>query len=188
MMMLYQSIRKFYVTDLLSCGIITTMLFEVNKMVEKKEVSISCFDTMRMLHIYTPKGYPKGRKKYPVLYMFHGIGGDYTSWLEYGNVARVMDKMIKKERLNLSLWLFLTAICLITVTPMMAVFFMRLSLLKNWFHILITTTAPARMLAHVQSLVSLWEDSEHCPSAYATVTYLVLLLRYHHLSVQKTNI
>lgn len=41
-------------------------------MVEKKEIYMSCFDTMRTLHIYTPKGYEKGRKKYPVFYMYDG--------------------------------------------------------------------------------------------------------------------
>ena len=53
----------------------------------KQEVSYS---------IILPEGYEHSDIEYPVLYMFHGIGGDYTSWLEYGNVARVMDKMIKK--------------------------------------------------------------------------------------------
>lgn len=53
----------------------------------KQEVSYS---------IILPEGYEHSNTEYPVLYMFHGIGGDYTSWLEYGNVARVMDKMIKK--------------------------------------------------------------------------------------------
>lgn len=32
--------------------------------------------------------------------MFHGIGGDYTSWLEYGNVARIMDQMTKKGEIQ----------------------------------------------------------------------------------------
>lgn len=53
-------------------------------MVEKKEVSISCFDTMRTLHIYTPKGYPKGRKKYPVLYMYDGHNLFFDEDATYG--------------------------------------------------------------------------------------------------------
>ena len=57
--------------------------------------------------IILPEGYEHSDTEYPVLYMFHGIGGDYTSWLEYGNVARVMDKMIKEGmdvRSLVSLW------------------------------------------------------------------------------------
>lgn len=52
----------------------------------KKEVSYS---------MVLPEDYDYSDTEYPVLYMFHGIGGDNSSWLEYGNVARVMDKMIK---------------------------------------------------------------------------------------------
>ena len=55
----------------------------------KQEVSYS---------IILPEGYEHSDTEYPVLYMFHGIGGDYTSWLEYGNVAR--DR--KSTRLNSS--------------------------------------------------------------------------------------
>ena len=57
----------------------------------KQEVSYS---------IILPEGYEHSDTEYPVLYMFHGIGGDYTSWLEYGNVARVMDKMIKEGKIQ----------------------------------------------------------------------------------------
>ena len=57
----------------------------------KQEVSYS---------IILPEGYEHSETEYPVLYMFHGIGGDYTSWLEYGNVARVMDKMIKEGKIQ----------------------------------------------------------------------------------------
>lgn len=57
----------------------------------KKEVAYS---------IILPEGYDRSDAEYPVLYMFHGIGGDYTSWLEYGNVARVMDQMTKKGEIQ----------------------------------------------------------------------------------------
>ena len=57
----------------------------------KKEVSYS---------IILPEGYEHSDMEYPVLYMFHGIGGDYTSWLEYGNVARIMDQMTKKGEIQ----------------------------------------------------------------------------------------
>ncbi len=34
--------------------------------------------TRRKMQVYTPPGYSKD-KKYPVLYLLHGIGGDETS-------------------------------------------------------------------------------------------------------------
>jgi enterochelin esterase-like enzyme len=35
--------------------------------------------TTRKMQVYTPPGYSK-EKKYPVLYLLHGIGGDETEW------------------------------------------------------------------------------------------------------------
>src|SRR5688572_29708221 len=39
--------------------------------------------TSRKALIYTPPGFSK-RKKYPVLYLLHGIGGDKKEWLNGG--------------------------------------------------------------------------------------------------------
>ena len=40
-------------------------------------------DTIRRTLVYTPPGYSKN-KKYPVLYLLHGIGGDEKEWLNGG--------------------------------------------------------------------------------------------------------
>ena len=32
--------------------------------------------------------------RYPVAYMLHGIGGDNSSWLEYGDIARTMQRLV----------------------------------------------------------------------------------------------
>jgi enterochelin esterase-like enzyme len=37
----------------------------------------------RNIYVYTPAGYSPDRK-YPVLYLLHGLGGDYNEWLRYG--------------------------------------------------------------------------------------------------------
>jgi hypothetical protein len=38
--------------------------------------------TKRRMLVYTPPGYTKD-KKYPVLYLLHGIGGDETEWRRF---------------------------------------------------------------------------------------------------------
>ncbi len=38
--------------------------------------------TTRKMNVYTPPGYSKD-KKYPVLYLLHGIGGDETEWQRF---------------------------------------------------------------------------------------------------------
>ena len=35
-----------------------------------------------------------------VMYMFHGIGGDCTSWLEYSNIARMMENMTSRGEIE----------------------------------------------------------------------------------------
>ena len=49
----------------------------------------------RRLSVYLPPSYD-GKKKFPVLYLLHGSGGDETAWLELGNVPRIMDNLIAK--------------------------------------------------------------------------------------------
>jgi enterochelin esterase-like enzyme len=39
--------------------------------------------TRRNVYVYTPAGYSP-ENKYPVLYLLHGLGGDYNEWLSYG--------------------------------------------------------------------------------------------------------
>ena len=46
--------------------------------------------TNRRALIYTPPGYSK-KKKYPVLYLLHGIGGDEKEWLNGGTPQIILD-------------------------------------------------------------------------------------------------
>src|SRR5665647_1281442 len=46
--------------------------------------------TKRRALIYTPPGYSKN-KKYPVLYLLHGIGGDEKEWLNGGHPEIILD-------------------------------------------------------------------------------------------------
>ncbi len=52
----------------------------------------------RRMMVYTPAGYQAGRKKYPVLYLLHGMGGDETAWLDFGRAAQIMDNLIAKGK------------------------------------------------------------------------------------------
>lgn len=44
--------------------------------------------------VYTPAGYGKEDKKWPVLYLQHGGGENETAWFTLGNVAEIMDNLI----------------------------------------------------------------------------------------------
>src|SRR5919109_1200805 len=47
----------------------------------------------RWMQVYTPPGYSKD-KKYPVLYLLHGIGGDETEWKRFAKPNVLLDNLI----------------------------------------------------------------------------------------------
>ena len=55
--------------------------------------------TTRQSLIYTPPGYSK-KKKYPVLYLLHGIGGDDKEWLHGGNPQIILDNLYAEGKVE----------------------------------------------------------------------------------------
>jgi enterochelin esterase-like enzyme len=49
--------------------------------------------TRRKMQVYTPPGYSKDRK-YPALYLLHGIGGDETEWQRLAHPDILLDNLI----------------------------------------------------------------------------------------------
>ena len=49
--------------------------------------------------IYTPPGYSKD-KKYPVLYLLHGIGGDEKEWLNGGQPQIILDNLYAEKKVE----------------------------------------------------------------------------------------
>lgn len=60
---------------------------------EDMSVSSSVLGHNVAYSVILPPDYYSSSRRYPVVYMLHGIGGDHASWMEYGNVARLMHKM-----------------------------------------------------------------------------------------------
>src|SRR5665213_3594693 len=55
--------------------------------------------TTRQSLIYTPPGYSK-KKKYPVLYLLHGIGGDDKEWLNGGHPQVILDNLYAEGKVE----------------------------------------------------------------------------------------
>ena len=55
-------------------------------------------DKWRHAMVYTPAEYEKGKKKYPVLYLQHGMGEDETGWSKQGHMQHIMDNAIHEGR------------------------------------------------------------------------------------------
>jgi enterochelin esterase-like enzyme len=53
----------------------------------------------RRMFVYLPPGYKaNGTKKYPVLYLLHGAGGDEDAWMTMGRANIIMDNLIATTR------------------------------------------------------------------------------------------
>ncbi len=55
--------------------------------------------TIRKALIYRPPGYSKD-KKYPVLYLLHGIGGDEKEWLNGGHPEVILDNLYAEKKVE----------------------------------------------------------------------------------------
>src|SRR5437763_11714672 len=51
----------------------------------------------RKARVYTPPGYSKD-KKYPVLYLLHGIGGDENEWPRGGRPEVILDNLYADKK------------------------------------------------------------------------------------------
>ena len=56
--------------------------------------------TARRMLVYTPAGYEGGKLRYPVLYLFHGGGGDEEAWSGMGSAHVVLDNLIAQGKMK----------------------------------------------------------------------------------------
>lgn len=88
-----------YLNMLMIPGERTANYFEAN---QRGTVSHPWYDSKilginRRLTVYTPYGYEQNKnKKYPVLYLLHGAGGDEEAWTSMGRAAQILDNLIEK--------------------------------------------------------------------------------------------
>jgi len=69
----------------------------VHGKLETIEYESKTVGTTRKMQVYTPPGYTKD-KKYPVLYILHGIGGDETEWQRFAQVDAMMDNLVADKK------------------------------------------------------------------------------------------
>ena len=67
--------------------------------VETFEYDSASVGTTRKLLVYTPADYSP-EKKYPVLYLLHGIGGDETEWTKFGSPVNILDNLIADGKIT----------------------------------------------------------------------------------------
>jgi enterochelin esterase-like enzyme len=65
--------------------------------VERIEFSSSVTGGKRPAMVYLPPGY-SAERKYPVLYLLHGIGGNENHWTQFGAADQILDNLIASNR------------------------------------------------------------------------------------------
>jgi enterochelin esterase-like enzyme len=65
--------------------------------VETVEYDSKSAGSKRRMVVYTPPGYSKD-KKYPVLYLLHGAGGNETNWTFGGRAHIILDNLIANKK------------------------------------------------------------------------------------------
>jgi enterochelin esterase-like enzyme len=58
------------------------------------------YKTDRRVTVYTPPGYDNSKKKYPVLYLLHGSGGDEEAWVTFGRAPYILDNLIAQGKIE----------------------------------------------------------------------------------------
>jgi enterochelin esterase-like enzyme len=54
----------------------------------------------RRMHIYTPPGYEKNQKKYPILYLLHGFSDNDNAWPTVGRAGFILDNMLAAGKIK----------------------------------------------------------------------------------------
>jgi enterochelin esterase-like enzyme len=72
--------------------------------IQHGEITVVQYDsktlgTRRQMRVYTPAGYSKDRK-YPVLYLLHGIGGNDLEWIRTCRADSVIDNLIADGKIQ----------------------------------------------------------------------------------------
>lgn len=70
---------------------------------------------LREMSVYTPPGYSPD-KKYPVLYLLHGLGQDYRQWTEWCQADNVVDNLIADGKIQPVIMVFPNCDTKLTVT------------------------------------------------------------------------
>ncbi|HEY8917248.1 MAG TPA: alpha/beta hydrolase-fold protein, partial [Chitinophaga sp.] len=70
---------------------------------------------LREMWVYTPPGY-SADKKYPVLYLLHGLGQDYRQWTEWCQADNVVDNLIADGKIQPVVMVFPNCDTKLTVT------------------------------------------------------------------------
>ncbi|BAV05854.1 S-formylglutathione hydrolase FrmB [Filimonas lacunae] len=69
-----------------------------SQVINSLPVKSNILQNTQHIAIYLPAGYAKSNTQYPVLYLLHGAGGNYRSWLQDGNLQHIADSFLQASK------------------------------------------------------------------------------------------
>lgn len=69
--------------------------FAGGKVIESLEFNSKILGYTVKYSVYLPDDYDISKRSYPVIYLLHGYSDDETSWIQFGEINRIMDEGIK---------------------------------------------------------------------------------------------
>jgi enterochelin esterase-like enzyme len=73
--------------------------------VKNVEYDSKSLGTRRQMRVYTPPGYTTD-KKYPVLYMLHGLGNNSTEWTQRAKAPQIIDNLLADGKIQPMIMIF----------------------------------------------------------------------------------
>lgn len=71
---------------------------QTSKVFDNLSMESKILNMDRKYAIYLPPDYETSQRSYPVLYLLHGGGDDQTGWVQFGEVKRITDEVIKNGK------------------------------------------------------------------------------------------
>lgn len=67
---------------------------------EQRTFDSAALGEARAYTVYLPAGYERGRKRYPVVYVLHGLGGEPAEFFHKGQLDRTLDMLIARREIQ----------------------------------------------------------------------------------------
>lgn len=94
-----QSRRRAQLTTPQNNGPVPVVAAPQTRLLESMVVNSSLLNRAVKYSIYLPPDYYTSTRRYPVLYLLHGLGDNETSWIQFGEADRIADAGIRSGEL-----------------------------------------------------------------------------------------
>lgn len=76
----------------------TSLFAQSGKVYDNLSMPSKILGCDRHFSIYLPPDYETSQRSYPILYLLHGWGDNYTAWVQFGEVKRIADEAIRNGK------------------------------------------------------------------------------------------